>query len=89
MSKKEIRETHFKEAHIDEIIIETEDNDKYVFLDLPWYDDPLFCHRFSPTENKRTFTNRLPYCVKEHMHQEHSGYSVMKTEEKSYGEILF
>ena len=89
MSKKQVDKKYLRETHVDQIILETDDSDRYIFLDLPWYDKPLFSHRFTPTENKRTFVNRLPESVKVHMHETHGGYAVMRTDEQSYSHILF
>lgn len=78
---KTIEEVYEKSAHIDELIIETEDADRYVFLILPWYDYPVFSHRHITHDNgRKSMINNLPQKIEEHLHDEYGGYCTMKTE---------
>jgi len=78
---KEIEEVHENSAHIEELIIQTTDGDRYVFLLLPWYEYPVFSHRHIPRENgRKSMINNLPERIKEHLYNEHGGYCTMKTE---------
>lgn len=82
MGKKKIKNTYLISAHIDEIVIQTDDDDRYIFLQFPWYEYPLFSHRYVPSEGgKRTYRNTLPEAIENYMYEEFGGYYGMSVEE--------
>lgn len=74
---KAVTDVERNKREYEQIIINTDDGDEYVFCWFLWTDYPIFAHRGTYDEDgnkSRTYTNRLPERVEETIIDMYGGY---------------